>query len=111
MLQPVRATMPDRLSEAPAVVVLQLHQQPVHHLAGGLAGLPPRKAPRHLPEQVLQQDARPGIRYRSSRGCRFLFVTIHHEPRQPLLIACPSTCANNLKVSNYSCRISGYSYS
>ncbi len=62
MLQPVRATVPGRLGDAPAVAVLQLHQQPVHHLTGGLAGLPPRKTPRHLPEQVLQQDARLVIR-------------------------------------------------
>ena len=58
MLQPVRATVPDRLGDAPAVVVLQLHQQSVYHLAGGLAGLPPRKTPCHLPEQVLQQNMR-----------------------------------------------------
>src|SRR5436190_21202291 len=28
MLQPVRATVPDRLGDAPAVAVLQIHQQP-----------------------------------------------------------------------------------
>ena len=71
MLQPVRATVPGRLGDAPAVIVLQLHQQPVHHLAGGLPGLPAREAPRHLPEQVLRQDTRLVIRY---RGCRFLIV-------------------------------------
>jgi len=62
VLQPVRAAVPERLGDAPAVVVLQFHQQPGCHLAGGLAGLPPRKAPRHLPEQVLQQDTRLVIR-------------------------------------------------
>src|SRR6266568_3382815 len=74
MLQPVRATVPGRLGDAPAVVIFQLHQQPVHHLAGGLAALPPRKTPRYLPEQVLQQDTRMVIRYRGSGGCRFLIV-------------------------------------
>ena len=62
MLQPVRATMPGRLGDASAVALLQFHQQPVHHLAVGLADLPPRKAPCHLPEQVLQQDTRLVIR-------------------------------------------------
>jgi hypothetical protein len=55
MLQPVRATVPGRLGEAPAVVALQLHQQPIHHLTGGLPGLPTRKTPRHLLKQVSQQ--------------------------------------------------------
>jgi hypothetical protein len=41
-LQPVRTPVPDRLGDAPAVAVLQLHQQPDCHLTGGLAGLPPR---------------------------------------------------------------------
>ena len=74
MLQPVRATVPDRLGEAPAIVILQLHQQPGCHLTGRLAGLPPRETPRHLREQVLQQDTRLVIRYRGSGGCRFLIV-------------------------------------
>ena len=38
------------------------YQQPLHHLASGLAGLPATEAPRHLPEQILQQDARLVIR-------------------------------------------------
>ncbi len=62
VLQPVRARMPGRLGDAPAVVVFQLHQQPLHHLTSGLAGLPATEAPRHLPEQILQQDARLVIR-------------------------------------------------
>jgi hypothetical protein len=74
MLQPVRAAVPGRLGDAPAVVVLQFHQQSGCYPAGGLAGIPPREAPRHLPEQVLQQDTRLVIRYRGSSGCRFLIV-------------------------------------
>jgi hypothetical protein len=75
MLQPVRATVPDCLGNAAAVVILQLHQQPGCHLTGGLAGLPPPEAPRHPPpEQVRQQDTRLVIRYRDSSGCRFLIV-------------------------------------
>jgi hypothetical protein len=33
-------------------VIVQLHQQPAHHLAAGLPGLSPGKAPGHPPQQV-----------------------------------------------------------
>lgn len=62
MLQPVRTTVPDRLGDAPAVVILQLHQQPVHHLTRGLAGLPTWKTPCHLLKPVSQQYMRLVIR-------------------------------------------------
>jgi hypothetical protein len=62
VLQPVRTPMPGRLGDAPAVVVFQLHQQPFHHLSGGLAGLPATETPRDLPEQIFQQDTRRVIR-------------------------------------------------
>ena len=54
--------MPGRLGDAPAVALFQLHQQPLHHLTCGLAGLPATETPRHLPEQVFQQDTRLVIR-------------------------------------------------
>jgi hypothetical protein len=54
--------MPGRLGDAPAVVVFQLHQQPFHHLSGGLAGFPATETPRDLPEQIFQQDTRRVIR-------------------------------------------------
>ncbi len=62
VLQPVRTPVPGRLGDGPAVVIFQLHQQPLHHLSGGLAAFPAAETPRHLPEQVFQQDARLVIR-------------------------------------------------
>ena len=62
VLQPVRTPVPGRLGDAPAVIVFQLHQQPLHHLSGGLAGFPATETPRHLPEQIFQQDTRLVIR-------------------------------------------------
>ncbi len=61
MLQPVRPAVPDRLGDRPAVVIFRLHQQPADHLAAALPGLPPGKAPGHLPQQVRQQRGPPTI--------------------------------------------------
>jgi hypothetical protein len=74
VLQPVRPAMPGRLGNRPAVVVLQLHQQPRHHLAAGLAGLPPRETPRHPAQQVIQQPRVNIVSYRGSSGCRVMVV-------------------------------------
>jgi len=52
VLQPVRPAVPGCLGDRPAVVIVQLYQQPAYHLAAGLPGLPPGKAPGHLPQQV-----------------------------------------------------------
>jgi hypothetical protein len=41
VLHPVRARVPGGLAHRPAVVILQLAQQAVHHVTAGLAGLPP----------------------------------------------------------------------
>jgi hypothetical protein len=57
-----------------AVASNGFHQQPVHHLAAGLPGLPPGKAPGHPPQQVCQQRG-PGI---IGSDCRVLVV-----PRNP----------------------------
>jgi hypothetical protein len=59
-------------------VIVQLHQQPAHHLAAGLAGLPPGKAPGHPPQQVRQQRGPGIIGYRGSSDCRVLVVS--HKP-------------------------------
>jgi hypothetical protein len=70
--------MPDRLGDGPAVVIFQFHQQPAHHLAAGLAGLPAGKTPGYPPRQFCQQR-RPGIiGYRGSSDCRILVVS--HKP-------------------------------
>jgi hypothetical protein len=78
MLQPVRPAMPGRLGDRPAVVIFQLHQQPADHLAAGLPGLPPGKAPGHLSQQIRQQRGLGLIRYRGSSGCRILIES--HNP-------------------------------
>jgi hypothetical protein len=70
--------MPDRFGDRPAVVIVQFHQRPAEHLAAGLAGLPPRKAPGHLPQQVRQQRGPGIIGYRGSSDCRVLFAS--HKP-------------------------------
>ena len=75
MLQPVRPAVPGRLGDRPAVVIVQLHDQPAHHLAAALPRLPPGKAPRHLPQQVRQQRGPGIIRYRDSSDCRILIVS------------------------------------
>jgi site-specific DNA recombinase len=75
VLQPVRPAVPHGLGDRPAVVIFQLHQQPADHLAAGLPGLPPGKAPGH-PAQQVRQQRRPGIiRYRGSSDCRVLIVS------------------------------------
>jgi hypothetical protein len=74
----VRPAMPDCLGDGPAVVVVQFHQQPAEHLAAGLPGLPPGKAPGHAFQQVRQQRGPSIIRYRGSSDCRILVVS--HKP-------------------------------
>jgi hypothetical protein len=78
VVQPVRPAMPGRLGDRPAVVIFQLHQQPADHLAAGLPGLPPGKAPGDPPQQVRQQRGPGIIGYRDSRDCRILIVP--HNP-------------------------------
>jgi hypothetical protein len=59
-------------------VIVQLHQQPVYHLAAALPGLPPGKAPGDLPQQIRQQRGPGIIGYRGSSDCRILIV--FHKP-------------------------------
>jgi hypothetical protein len=74
VLHPVRARVPGGLAHRPAVVILQLAQQAVHHVTAGQAGLPPGEArsdPRH---QVIEQARMPVRVYRGSSGCRAIVV-------------------------------------
>jgi hypothetical protein len=61
-----------------AVVIVQLHQQAAEHLAAGLPGLPPGKAPGDPSRQVRPQRGPGTIRYRGSSDCRILIVS--HNP-------------------------------
>jgi hypothetical protein len=78
----------------------------MHHLAAALPGLPPGEAPGYLSHQVRQQRGPGLIGYRGSSDCRVLVVS-----HKPIMIAAaaplhgPLTCASNLTVTNYSCRI------
>jgi hypothetical protein len=77
VLQPVRPAVPGRLGDRLAAMIFQLHQQPADHLAAGLPGLPPGKAPGHPPQQIRQQRGPGIIRYRDSSDCRILIVSHH----------------------------------
>ncbi len=70
--------MPRRVRDRPAVVIVQLDQQPADHLAARLPGLPPEKAPGHPPQQVHQQRGPRIVRYRGSSDARIL--TVSHNP-------------------------------
>jgi hypothetical protein len=78
MLAPARPAMPGRLGDCPAVVIFQLHQQPVRYLAAALPGFPPGKAPGHPPRQIRQQRGPGIIGYRGSGGC--CIVIVSHNP-------------------------------
>jgi hypothetical protein len=56
-------------------VIFQFHQQPAHHLAAGLPGLPPGKAPGDPAQQIRQQRGPGVIGYRGSSDCRVLIVS------------------------------------
>ena len=55
VLHPVRAGVPGRLGKRPAVAILELGQQPVHHVAAGQTGLPSGEARRDPRHQVIEQ--------------------------------------------------------
>jgi hypothetical protein len=79
VLHPVRAAVPGRFGQRPAVDVFQFAEQPVHHVGARLPGLPPGEASGYLGEQVRQQR-RPALvtGYRGSSGCRVNVV--FHKP-------------------------------
>jgi hypothetical protein len=76
VLHPVRAGVPGRLGDGPAVVIVQLGQQAVHHVPAGHAGLPPSETRRDPSQQVTEQAGVRGIIYAGTSGCR-LSVLFH----------------------------------
>jgi hypothetical protein len=72
VLQPVRPAMPGRLGDGPAVAIVQLHRQPVHHLAAALPGRNARvrtpPCPRHVSafprKRSIQAGVSPGQTFR-----------------------------------------------
>jgi hypothetical protein len=75
VLQPLRPAVPDCLGNRPAVVIVQLHQQPADHLAAALPGLPPGEAPGDPSEQIRQQRGPGIIRYLGSSDRRVMIVS------------------------------------
>jgi hypothetical protein len=78
VLHPVRAGVPGGLGQRPAVVILQLRQQPVDHVTAGQTGFPAGEArsdPRH---QVIEQSGMRSMIYAGSSGCRV--VVVFHKP-------------------------------
>jgi hypothetical protein len=74
VLHPVRCRVPGGLGHGPAVVILELGEQSVHHIAAGLAGFPPGEAGRDLPHQVIEQPLVHLMVYRDISGCRLIVV-------------------------------------
>ena len=70
VLHPVRAGVPGRLGKRPAVAVLELGQQPVHHVLAGKTGLPSGEARRDLRHQVIEQVLVIVTVYAGISGCR-----------------------------------------
>ena len=70
VLHPVRAGVPGRLGKRPAVAVLELGQQPVHHVLAGKTGLPSGEARRDLRHQVIEQVLVIVMVYAGASGCR-----------------------------------------
>ena len=77
VLHPVRAGVPGRLGQRPAVVILQLAQQAVHHVTAGQPRVPPGEARRDLCHQVIEQSRVRGMIYAGSSGCRV--VVLFHK--------------------------------
>jgi hypothetical protein len=69
VLHLVRAGVPGGFCHGPAVVILQLHQQAVHHVTAGQAGFPPGEARRDPSQQVIEQSRVRGIVYAAISGC------------------------------------------
>ena len=78
VLHPVRARVPGGLGQRPAVVILQLRQQPVHHVTAGQPRLAAGKARRYPGHQVIEQAGMRGMIYAGSSGCRV--VAVFHKP-------------------------------
>ena len=78
VLHPVRAGVPGRLGQSPAVVVIEFRQQAVHHVTAGQPGLPAGEARRDPGHQVIEQARMRGMIYAGSSGCRLIFL--FHKP-------------------------------
>jgi hypothetical protein len=78
VLHPVRARVPGGLGQRPAVVILQLGQQPVHHVTAGQPRLAADEARRYPGHQVIEQAGMRGMIYAGSSGCRV--VVVFHKP-------------------------------
>ena len=78
VLHPVRAGVPGGLGQRPAVVILQLRQQPVDHVAAGQPRLAAGEARRYPGHQVIEQADMGGMIYAGSSGCRV--VVVFHKP-------------------------------
>jgi hypothetical protein len=70
VLHPVRPGMPGRLRDRPAVVILEFHQEAVHHVTAGQAGLPPGKARCDPRQQVIEEALVRVMIYCGLSGCR-----------------------------------------
>ena len=77
VLHPVRPGVPGGLGQGPAVVILQLRQQPVHHVTAGQPGVPAGEARRDPGHQVIEQSRVHGMIYAGSSGCRV--VVLFHK--------------------------------
>ena len=123
VLHPVRPRVPGGLGQRPAVVILQLRQHPVHHVAAGQPRLAAGKARRYPGHQVIEQVLVRIIVYRGISGCRV--IVLFHKPagsRQPRQLSCVSvhvaavpgqhdaprgtavTCNDAPQITNYNCR-------
>jgi hypothetical protein len=70
VLHPVRPRVPGRLRDRPAVVILEFHQEAVHHVTAGQAGLPPGKARCDPRQQVVEETLVRVMIYCGLSGCR-----------------------------------------
>jgi hypothetical protein len=78
VLHPVRADVPGRLGQRPAVMVVELGQQAIYHVTAGQPGFPAGEARRDPGHQVIEQSRVRGMIYAGSSGCRLIFL--FHKP-------------------------------
>jgi hypothetical protein len=78
VLHPARAGVPRGLGEGPAVVIVELRQQAVHHAAAGQPRFPPGEARRDPRHQVIEEAGMRAMFYRGTSGCRV--IVQFHKP-------------------------------
>ena len=74
VLHAVRAGVPGGLGQRPAVVIIELTQQAVHHVAAGQPRVPPGEARRDPRQQVLKETRVRVMVYRCISGCRVIVL-------------------------------------